>query len=900
MRSCPEKQSILNYLLGKSPDGQMRLLEDHFARCNQCEETLRGIRASDTLTELVGSAVQTPTSATPEDQAFVEALINQLQNQETVSRANGDRVYRIGLDWNKRNDRNEIESANEIVRLVAPSDRPDCLGRLGVYHLESILGAGSTSVVFLAMDQELNRKVALKVLRPSLGSAAKERFINEAQSVAAIEHSNVVTIYQVGVENDLAFIAMKWVPGETLEQRFSQVAFLPEAEVVEIAKQITAGLIAAHQQQMIHRDIKPANIWLSAEQDQVTILDFGLARIADDDPQMTQTGVLAGTPNFMSPEQARGIELDSRSDLFGLGCLMYRAATGKLPFEGNGVLSTLQAIQNAEPPAPVTLNPHLTSDFSDLLMSLLEKQPANRPASAQDLLDAFEQPREQWKFGQADGRGQPDAAVPHDKKRASGAVSSGWTRWISIAVALVLFAFAGFFMGPDVIRIATNQGELIIQTEDEAVKIEVLSHGKIVKVIDTQTDQAINIKSGRYEFQVANSQNGFKVTPQQIEMTRGGRRIVVISRTDKPQSQTTAATLKKERVPKAPTFDGRTFDQWSAILKTERNPLTIKMGLKALAQLSDDDPQLTERAIQTVIPILRKHGSLTVTGDKDELVGELNLFFGHLEPEQLIQIIIQEVKSGTEQSLSHLAWLVMPTAVYGRQPKQIPLYRQAVFENIQKLISAASGLIQSADLAKATAGEHLLQSSIKTAFGPINVGFQTQAPISQMSEQVERTLKKLLHDSRSSREKILYTELLVRYNRVDRRLIESVVELIEDEKLSGHVGYVLHSELLPNIPKKFARPLVQPIVNLIQHQEKIERISHASINATFGIATAESVRAGLIELLGTFGAASEPVLSWLDKTAAGDDLLSKRAKAAATAIRRELQKNLESKPTDQD
>ena len=200
----------------------------------------------------------------------------------------------------------------------------DSLGTLGDYRLLRLIGAGGSGVVFQARDTSLDRLVALKVLRPSLGELARDRFIAEARLAASIEHDNVVTIYQIGQHDRLAFIAMQWVPGETLEARLARESnVLDETTVREFVSQIASGLSAAHQRQLIHRDIKPANIWICDDTDRIKILDFGLARIADEESSLTQTGMLAGTPSFMSPEQARGMELDPRSDLFSLGCVMY-------------------------------------------------------------------------------------------------------------------------------------------------------------------------------------------------------------------------------------------------------------------------------------------------------------------------------------------------------------------------------------------------------------------------------------------------------------------------------------------------------------------------------------------------------------------------------------------------
>ena len=138
----------------------------------------------------------------------------------------------------------------------------------------------------------------------------------------------------------LAYLAMQLLPGETLESRLQREAFLPENTVRSIAADVAQGLQAAHNKELIHRDIKPANIWLT-DDDQVKILDFGLARIVNDDPGFTSTGMIAGTPSYMSPEQSKGASLDGRSDLFSLGCVMYRAATGRQPFGAVNVLSLI-------------------------------------------------------------------------------------------------------------------------------------------------------------------------------------------------------------------------------------------------------------------------------------------------------------------------------------------------------------------------------------------------------------------------------------------------------------------------------------------------------------------------------------------------------------------------------
>ena len=153
-----------------------------------------------------------------------------------------------------------IIGRRKLPSLLEPAENPDEMGQFGNYIVQDLLGVGSTGVVFRALDTDLQRTVALKMLRPSLGDAARERFVTEARATAAIDHPNVITIYQVGTIEDVAFIAMQWQPGETLDQRLKKAVTLSETDAKHIGQQVAAGLAEAHRQGLIHRDIKPANI----------------------------------------------------------------------------------------------------------------------------------------------------------------------------------------------------------------------------------------------------------------------------------------------------------------------------------------------------------------------------------------------------------------------------------------------------------------------------------------------------------------------------------------------------------------------------------------------------------------------------------------------------------------
>ncbi|MGH7211123.1 MAG: serine/threonine-protein kinase, partial [Acetobacteraceae bacterium] len=208
---------------------------------------------------------------------------------------------------------------DESLTFLAPPTRPDSLGRIGHYEVLQILGRGGFGIVFRAFDEMLQRVVALKVMAPQLAatSPARKRFLREARSSAQVRHENVVQVYEVA-EQPLPYLVMEFIPGETLQQRLDRVGPMDAAEVVRIGRQIAEGLAAAHAQGLIHRDIKPGNILIEAgPSPHVKITDFGVARAADD-ASLTQSGTIAGTPMFMSPEQAHGDSLDQRADLFSL------------------------------------------------------------------------------------------------------------------------------------------------------------------------------------------------------------------------------------------------------------------------------------------------------------------------------------------------------------------------------------------------------------------------------------------------------------------------------------------------------------------------------------------------------------------------------------------------------
>ncbi|MCL4204427.1 MAG: serine/threonine protein kinase [Pirellulaceae bacterium] len=284
------------------------------------------------------------------------------------------------------------ESAQRIeLGFLHPPSHPELLGRLGRYEIERMIGAGGMGIVLKGFDTELNRPVAVKVLAPHLAhnGAARQRFAREGRAAAAVVHEHVVAIHNVESEGEVPFLVMQYVAGESLQARVERQGPLGVCELLRIASQAAAGLAAAHQQGLIHRDIKPANLLLETGVERALLTDFGLAR-AIDDASLTHTGIVAGTPHYMSPEQADGRTIDHRSDLFSLGSVLYFMATGHPPFRAERPMAVLHRICHSRHRPVRESNPDVPQELSDVIDRLLEKRPSRRPGSAAEVRQLLE------------------------------------------------------------------------------------------------------------------------------------------------------------------------------------------------------------------------------------------------------------------------------------------------------------------------------------------------------------------------------------------------------------------------------------------------------------------------------------------------------------------------------
>jgi serine/threonine protein kinase/tetratricopeptide (TPR) repeat protein len=277
------------------------------------------------------------------------------------------------------------------------AQNPFLIGKqVGPYKIHSLLAVGGMGEVYLAQDPRLDRTIALKILPTELASdpARIQRFIREARAASGLKHPNVATIYEIGKSDEYHFIAMEYVEGQTLAAKISGHP-LPIAEIVDIGIQVADALDEAHRKGIAHRDIKPANLMLTSRE-QVKILDFGLAKVARPEGQAlgsdistvvkTETGVVMGTVQYMSPEQVLGKEVDHRTDIFSLGVVLYEMATGRLPFTGNSTSETVDRILHGQPDAIARFNYSVPAELERITRKCLEKDRERRYQSARDLL----------------------------------------------------------------------------------------------------------------------------------------------------------------------------------------------------------------------------------------------------------------------------------------------------------------------------------------------------------------------------------------------------------------------------------------------------------------------------------------------------------------------------------
>ena len=367
---CPDV-SMLRSLLDER-DGDEDVL-GHLEHCTLCQQSLQTLAGDSGAWHFTAAGLK-------ESARYEPALL------DAMERLQEEGVFRPDEDFLGR---------DEDLSYLQATDRPGLLGLLGSYEVHEKIGHGGMAIVLKATDPALKRTVALKVLAPALATSptARRRFVREGRAAARVVHDHIVTVHGVQEASGLPFLIMQHVEGESLQERLEREGPLELIEIVRIAQQAASGLAAAHANGLIHRDIKPANLLLEVRRNavdaaaaagRVRITDFGLARMTDD-AQVTQHGVVIGTPEYMAPEQARCEPIDHRADLFSLGSVIYAMCTGRPPFCAATTVGVLRQVCD-ETPVPVrSLNPDVPVWLAQIIERLMRKNPEERFQQASEV-----------------------------------------------------------------------------------------------------------------------------------------------------------------------------------------------------------------------------------------------------------------------------------------------------------------------------------------------------------------------------------------------------------------------------------------------------------------------------------------------------------------------------------
>ena len=269
---------------------------------------------------------------------------------------------------------------------------PDAIRRpeqIGPYRVESRIGSGAMGAVYGARDPQTGRMLAVKTLALSRDAdsaafdEARLRFEREAQAAQRLTHPDIVAILDSNEEQGLAWIAMEYLPGRDLTHYTAPGGLLPVTRVLRIAARVADALAYAHSRGVVHRDVKPANVMVDLDTDSVKVTDFGIARIVD--TSRTRTGMVLGTPSFMSPEQMVGLRVDGRSDLYSLGVMLFQLLCGRLPHQADSMAALMRQIAQQPAPDLRSLRPQLPAELAELVARMLEKRPELRPADGRQL-----------------------------------------------------------------------------------------------------------------------------------------------------------------------------------------------------------------------------------------------------------------------------------------------------------------------------------------------------------------------------------------------------------------------------------------------------------------------------------------------------------------------------------
>jgi eukaryotic-like serine/threonine-protein kinase len=408
------------------------------------------------------------------------------------------------------------------------------------YEIDAVLGQGGMAKVFKGTDRVLGRTVAVKVLSPQFAGDHQfvSRFRREAQAAAALNHPNIVSVFDTGDQGDVHFIVMEYVEGRTLRDAIRQEGPILPERAVEITEEVARALAAAHEAGLVHRDVKPGNIMLTSDGSDAKVMDFGIARTTTGDT-LTQTAAVLGTASYLSPEQAQGQPVDARTDIYSLGCVLYEMLTGRPPFTGDSPVSIAYKHVKENPVPPSRLNDDVTQSLEAVVMKMLAKNPTNRYQTAAELLEDLERVRqglpplatpvlpgdttEMLTREEADRTAVMTGVPPEEEGRRRRT----WLVVLGVILALALLGLAAYFLVQALTSeeaAAVRVPEVVGRTENEATEL-LEERGFDVDTQRQNTDRAPQGEVFRQEPGAGTqAEEGSEVT---IFVSRGERQVQV-------------------------------------------------------------------------------------------------------------------------------------------------------------------------------------------------------------------------------------------------------------------------------------------------------------------------------------------------------------------------------------
>ncbi len=537
MSSCPSPDRLRHLLRDDPPEIDQTELAAHLDSCRECRGVLDRLAARSGLWHDLALLRDNPPGPSP---------CGATKNLEVVP----------------------PEDENIPVGLLEPPDQPGHLGKLGPYDVLRLIGRGGMGIVFLARDRALDRLVAIKVLSPGMAAtgAARRRFAREAKAAAAVVHEHVVTIHAVDtLPLGVPYLVMQYIAGKSVQELIDRGKAPELAEILRIGSQAAGALAAAHAQGLIHRDIKPANILLENGVERVKITDFGLARAVDDDT-VSHPGVVAGTPQYMSPEQASGEPIDHRTDLFSLGSVLYALCTGQAPFRGNTSMATLKCVCEQTPRPIRAINPEIPSWLVKIIEKLHAKDPADRYDSAADVADLL---------GRCLAHVQQPASAPLPAELVPVRNRRAIALWGAFPVCLMLAGLLSFpgvreaagqaasYMAT-VLRLKTPEGTLVVETDDPSVGITLDGSELVVTGAGVKE---LRLSVGQHSVQAV--KDGRIVRDELVTISRGGRTVLTVHReTDHSTPARSTARAVVAPPPLVPVDPGEEVHRLAEILRS--------------------------------------------------------------------------------------------------------------------------------------------------------------------------------------------------------------------------------------------------------------------------------------------------------------------------------------------